>query len=217
MLIGHFGVGLAAKRLSPRTSAGVLLAAAAGPDELFGIFSIFGVERAGPPAPWSHGLFMSAVWSLAVFGIALIITRRVRSSLIIAGVFFSHWLLDFISYPMGLGRPVPPDLPMFFDGSPLLGLGLYNWIAAALVTEIGLFAAGIALYLTGTTAIDRKGAWAFWVMIGYMVILPLVSAIVPPELAGAGCLAQLGLLPLGVWVDRHRGAKTPTIRAALRT
>jgi hypothetical protein len=55
--------------------------------------------------------------------------------LIIGALVLSHWVLDFISHPMGMGKELPPDLPLLFGNSTRVGLGLYNSLPAALGTE----------------------------------------------------------------------------------
>jgi hypothetical protein len=203
MLIAHYGVGMAMKRVAPEVSTGLLVAASAGPDILFGVFAILGVETAGNPSPLSHGLFMSAVASAAVFLIAAFAYRKAWPSIALAATFFSHWVLDFISHPMGLGKQAAPDLFLFFEGSPLVGLGLYNSVAAALITELGLFAAGIALYAPIVKGSGRRGWLLFIALIACMIALIPLNALIPPAFAGWGCLAQLALLPLGDWTDRR--------------
>jgi hypothetical protein len=48
-------------------SLGVLLTAAEALDILWGIFVLAGIEHLPPSvSPWSYGLLMAAVWSLAV-------------------------------------------------------------------------------------------------------------------------------------------------------
>jgi hypothetical protein len=210
MFFGHVAAGLAAKPAAPKASLGVLLIAAMGLDTLCGIFSATGVEYIGADAPisipWSHGLFMSLVWSAASFGIAFLSSRNLRTSLVIALVVFSHWVLDFIAHPMGLGKPLPPDLPLLFGGSPKVGLGLYNNLAAALPTELGLFAAGIAFYLLKTKAKDRTGAWVFW-LVPLFLLATAFYRFLPPQLSLFPTFAVLLLLPLGTWIDRHRSLK----------
>jgi len=100
---------------------------------------------------------MAVVWAIVGFALAFLFSRDRRVSVVIGLVVFSHWVLDFISHPMGLGRDLPPDLPLLFEGSPKVGLGLYNSVPAALITEFGLFIAGIAIYLSTTRAKDRVG------------------------------------------------------------
>jgi hypothetical protein len=45
MLIGHFGVGLAAKRVAPRVSVGTLMLASIIADLLFWSFVLAGIEH----------------------------------------------------------------------------------------------------------------------------------------------------------------------------
>jgi membrane-bound metal-dependent hydrolase YbcI (DUF457 family) len=92
--------------------------------------------------PWSHGLFMSVVWSVVAAAIAYLIYQDRRTSSIIGLVVFSHWVLDFIVHP--------GELPLFFNGSPTVGLGLWTSGPGLIVSgilEIGLLAGGIAIYL----------------------------------------------------------------------
>ncbi len=209
MFFGHIGVGLAAKRAAPKASLGFLLVAVTAIDTLAGLFAVIGIEHGGPDAsfPWSHGLFMSVVWSIAGFAVAFAFSRDARTSIVIGLLVFSHWVLDFISHPMGMGHPAPPDLPLLFDGSPKVGLGLYNSMAAALITEFGMLGAGIVIYLLGTKAKDRTGVLSFWLMVAFLALFPL-SALLPPQLSILMCFATLLLLPFGIWIDAHRSVVT---------
>jgi hypothetical protein len=206
MLFGHLAVGLAAKPVAPKVPLGALLLSATAIDTLCGVFMATGIETVDASGassiPWSHGLFMAIVWSVAGSAVAFLLSRDRRTALVIGLVVLSHWVLDFISHPMGMGRELPPDLPLFFEGSPKVGLGLYNSIVAALVTDFGLFIGGIVVYLVSTRAQDRTGRWAFWLMMLFIVLLASSAAL--PQLTTLAPLAFLLLLPLGNWVDRHR-------------
>ncbi len=59
---------------------------------------------------------------------------------------FSHWLLDFVTHPMFGG---PPDLPLLFEGSPKVGLGLYSAAGSTftMAFELGLIVLGFAVYI----------------------------------------------------------------------
>lgn len=83
-----------------------------------------------------------------------------------------------------------------------MGLGLYNSVAAALITDLGLLVGGIVVYLVGTKAKDRIGTWAFWLMLLFIAMLALLAAV--PQLSLLPTLAVVLLLPIGNWVDRHR-------------
>jgi hypothetical protein len=55
-------------------------------------------------------------------------------------VVFSHWVLDFVSHR--------PDLPILFNGSRLVGLGVENSLILGIIMEFSLLAFGVAIYLT---------------------------------------------------------------------
>jgi hypothetical protein len=213
MLYGHIAVGFAAKPLVPKVKLGYLIFAATAIDFLCGVFlmtGIEGVDTAGTSyIPWSHGLFMAGVWSLLGFALTFLLSRDWRTGLIIGALVFSHWILDFISHPMGMGRELPPDLPLFFGGSRKVGLGLYNSLPAALVTEFGIYIGGIIVYLLRTRARDRVGRWALAVLILFIFLLAVPAAF--PNLEFVPTLALVLLLPLGNWVDRHRTLLPPKL------
>lgn len=206
MLFGHIGVGLAAKPVAPKAPLGVLLLAPTVIDTLCGVFVMTGVESVDANGtcsiPWSHGLFMAMVWTIAGLAIAFLVYRDRRTTITIGLLIFSHWLLDYISHPMGMGKELPPDIPLLFEGSPKVGLGLYNSVPAALITDFGLLIGGIVVYLVSTRAKDRTGTWAFWLLVLFMAMLGATAAV--PQLGMLPTIALVLLLPLGNWVDRHR-------------
>lgn len=159
--LGHFAIGMAAKPAAPRVPLAVLLFATLFPDLLAVALSYAGIEGYNMGIPWSHGLFMSVIWSVAAALLGAGIFRDYRAGAIIGLALFSHWLLDLISHPIpflsfswrswqwSYGHALPPDLPLLFNGSPKVGLGLYNSISAvqATVLEAVMFALGTAVYI----------------------------------------------------------------------
>lgn len=153
--LAHASIGLMAKPIAPKAPLWALLAATQVPDLLSFGFSAAGVETPGvstmdfdqglriisPPFyPWSHGLFMCIVWSVVVAGISFLFIRDRRTSFVIGSMVFSHWVLDFIVYS---------TLPIFFDNSYLVGIGLLRsrpGVVAAIILEILLIAGGIVIY-----------------------------------------------------------------------
>ena len=153
--IGHLAAGFAAKPAAPKIPLWVCLAAAEINDLLYFLFASIGLEQKAAmtmnfsegvkyltPAsnPWSHGLFMSVVWSLVAVAVGQLVYRDRRSSLLLGAVVFSHWLLDFLMHS---------NLPLFFEGSPLVGLGLENSGAGFLfmtLFDLAILAAGITVY-----------------------------------------------------------------------
>jgi membrane-bound metal-dependent hydrolase YbcI (DUF457 family) len=154
--LGHAAIGLMVKPLAPKAPLWALLAATAVPDLLFFGFQAAGIEYQAvtqfdvdhglqylslPSIPWSHGLFMCIVWSAVVAVIAFLFSRDRRTSIVIGLLVFSHWILDFIVYPI---------MPILFDNSKMIGLGLITsgpGFIASVILEIGLIIGGIAIYL----------------------------------------------------------------------
>jgi membrane-bound metal-dependent hydrolase YbcI (DUF457 family) len=151
--LGHLGFGFAAKPLAPKVHIIVLLIAAELIDILWAVFYFTGIDRNVDThtAPWSHGLFMSLVWSVMAALLAGLIYRDRRSGIVVGLVVFSHWVVDFITHPMGAilgGKPLPPDLPLFFEGSPQVGLGLYNhFFTVAMASDLLMLVLGIGIYV----------------------------------------------------------------------
>jgi len=152
--LGHLGFGFAAKPIAPKVHLVVLLIATELIDMLWGIFYFTGIDGGSvgiSSSPWSHGLFMSVIWSLLAALIAVRIYHDYRSGLVIGLLVFSHWVVDFITHPMGAifgGTPLQPDLPLFFHNSPKIGLGLYNHsFTIAMATDLGMLIIGVVIYI----------------------------------------------------------------------
>ena len=152
---GHLAIGFAAKPAAPKVPLWVLLLATEVLDLLSWGFVAIGLEDVSVSltdfiqgnivlsVPWSHGLYMSVIWSLLASAITLLIYRERRTASIIGLVVFSHWVLDFIVHP--------PHLPLLFSGSPMVGLGLWTsstGLIISFILEFGLLAGGIAIYLS---------------------------------------------------------------------
>ncbi len=154
--IGHLAPGLAAKSVTPGVPLWVLLIAGETNDLLYFLFSSVGVEPKAAIGvmdfnqgvkylipvsnPWSHGFFMSLIWAMTAAAIAFLFYRDRRTSIVIGLVVFSHWILDFLMHS---------NLPLFFNGSPQVGLGLENSGSGFLfmtVLDLVLLAAGITIY-----------------------------------------------------------------------
>lgn len=151
--LAHAGVGMAAKRVAPSMPLGILILGAYVLDVVWAIFWLLGMDHFPTPgivvpAPWSHGLTMAIMWSAAAGGAAFALARSWRSSLFFGALVFSHWIVDFITQPMGAAFPgagfrvrvLPGALPT------IEGLGLYNSATALYVVEYGSVIAGAAIY-----------------------------------------------------------------------
>jgi hypothetical protein len=213
MFIGHFGVALAAKRVAPRASLGVLILAAQFVDLLWPMFLLMGVEhveivpgitKVSPfdftDYPISHSLLMGMVWALVVGGIYYVARRYCRGAWVVAALVLSHWVLDFIVHR--------PDLPFRPGGEGRAGLGLWNSWPASITVELAVFGAGLRLYLNSTRAEDNVGRYAFWSLMA-LVFLGWVSSLyagAPPDVTSLawGALTMWIAVPWAWWADDHR-------------
>lgn len=218
MFVGHLAVAMAAKKKAPEVSLGLLVAAAVWADMLWPILLLLGIERVEiDPGntrftpldfvyyPWTHSLVMALVWS-ALFALAMAPTvRRPVARLLLAALVFSHWVLDFVSHR--------PDLPLWPDHAPKVGLGLWNSIAGTIVVEGALLIAGVWIYLAATRARDRIGRYAFWSFVIFCVIVWLgdLGSEPPPNPRIIAWVALAGWLipPWAWWADAHRVSGAP--------
>jgi hypothetical protein len=157
--LAHIGIGLAAKRFLPKIPLWALLISVMVIDLLVGIFFF---------ATWiTHGLFMAVIWSIVTMIITALITMHLNSknkqdktkksiswsdvnlntTLIIGLLVFSHWVLDFIGWPMSAIDPNATGVPLLFNDAVNIGLGAYSTWFGALLMEIGVFVLGLGLYI----------------------------------------------------------------------
>lgn len=213
MFAGHYAVSFAAKRLAPKTSLGLLVFAGQFLDLLWPILVLLSIEhvRVAPGItrmtpldfydyPISHSLLAVVGWGALLGCIYAIATRRIRAAVVLGVLVVSHWVLDYLTHR--------PDLPLAPGSESRVGLGLWNFVAAAVALELALFAAGVALYVRTTRARDRIGSIGFWSLVLCILAIYTASIFGPPpetamQVAGAGMAAWL--FPLWAWwVDRHR-------------
>lgn len=78
--IGHCAIAMAAKPLAPKVPVGILLIATVLPDILAIAFMRIGIEGGEKVGtPWSHGLLMSAMWSVLAAFLVRAVYRSYRS------------------------------------------------------------------------------------------------------------------------------------------
>lgn len=214
MFIGHFALGLAAKRITPRTSLGTLFAAPELADLLWPVFLLTGWERvtvvpgANPllnlsfdAYPISHSLLALILWAAAFGALYRWRTGNARGATIVALLVASHWVLDWITHI--------PDLPLY-PGGPKVGLGLWKSEVATVTIETIMFIAGLAIYLGVTRARDRIGRYGFFTLIVLLFASYVASLFSPPPvmpaLAIGGIVFGWLFVVWGGWSDRHREA-----------
>ena len=220
MFVGHFALAFAAKRLAPTASLGTLFLACQFADLLWPNLVLAGVElfeiAPGDTVvtplrfvhyPWSHSLVALAAWG-ALFALLHRVLRRDSApgtALVVGALVLSHWLLDAATHRA--------DMPLDLRGEALVGLGLWNSLAATLVVEGLLLALGVALYVRATEAVDRIGRYALRALVAFLCVVYLMNLFGPPPpgVAAVAWTAQSMwlLVAWGWWVDRHRRARKP--------
>lgn len=213
MFVGHYALGLATKRLAPRTSLGALIAAPILLDLLWPIFLLVGWEYvtiAPNPNPFlrlqfdsypiSHGLVAVIGWATLFASIYFGVARYLIGAITIWLSVVSHWLLDYVVHR--------PDLPLYAGSSRLLGLGLWNRPKLTIAIELVMFAAGILIYLRTTKAKNAIGNFAFWLFVLALVGLYAAVIFAPPpssvKKVAIGTLFSWLFVAWAWWLDRNR-------------
>jgi len=217
MFIGHFGVGLAAKKVATKTSLGTLFLATQFIDLLWPLFLIFGIEQVkidpGNTAftpfdfvlyPYSHSLIAVLFWSLIFGSIYFLIKKDLKTSIWLGVLVLSHWILDFITHR--------PDLPLLIgSNSPMVGLGIWNSIIATILIEGGIFILGVYLFIKITKARNKIGIYSFWSLIIFLILIYGMNLLgSPPESVdaiGYVGLSQWLIIAWGYWIGKNRIVK----------
>lgn len=215
MFIGHFGIGLGAKKAAPGVSLGTLFLASQFLDLLWPTFLLLGWEdvviQAGntkmtPLAfiyyPISHSLLMAIAWGL-LLGLGYYWLKRNKGGAVVVGLcVVSHWGLDLLVHG--------PDLPLFPGSSPLVGFGLWNHQVVEIILESSIFIVGLLLYLRHTKPKNKIGSYGFWGLVIFLVLVHLANLYGSPPpsttaIAWAGELQWIFVI-WAYWADRNRVA-----------
>jgi hypothetical protein len=216
MGVGHIAVGFASKRWAPNASLGWLLVAPVFVDILFSVFVLLGIERArivpgiteAMPLDLqyigvSHSLVAVLGWAIAFSALYLMRHGDRRAAIVLGLGVFSHFVLDWISHG--------PDMPILPEG-PRLGLGLWNYPIAAMLVELGMLAAGVALYLHTTRARRARNTLAIVAVAAVLLAINVAAYFGPPppsiEAMAVSNLVLMGVLALLAWLDRGRELRT---------
>jgi len=213
MFIGHFAAGMAAKKIQPTLSLGILFLAAQFLDLLWPALLLLGIEHViiSPGIskmtpldfvdyPISHSLVVVIIWSLFFgFGFFLFTKNRI-GALLLSGLVLSHWLLDVIVHI--------PDLPLYPGPSLKVGLGLWNSPLLTILIEGAIFIVGIVLYVNTKKKKNQQVTWKFWGLIAFLLIIHASNLMGPPPpnvqmIALAGQLQWLFVL-WGWWADKQK-------------
>ncbi|MCZ7385497.1 MAG: hypothetical protein O8C63_12235 [Candidatus Methanoperedens sp.] len=219
MFIGHYGIGFALKKVEPGLSLGLLIFGAVMLDILFGVFLLAGFEHAkiAPGAtvvspfefydyPISHSAVGAVVWAAVGFLAYWLWPKGDRASrkipaFVLAAAIFSHFILDVISHT--------PDLTIFGNNSPKLGLSLWNSLGGTIIVEMGIFFVGVILYRRATKSVSSSGKYGLVLMVLILMVFYIGNTFgpPPPDMISVGVIStagQLALVALAFWVDRNR-------------
>jgi hypothetical protein len=207
MFIGHFGLGLGAKKAAPTVSLGTLFMAVQFLDLLWPICLLLNVEHVAihpelggnrtfefTSYPITHSLLMAIVWGIVFGGVYFLVKRNVRNSILLGLAVLSHWVLDLVVHFH--------DLPLYPGNSPLVGLGVWANPLLTNIIEGAMLVVGIILYLR--TAHPRKVV--FWVLIALLLLVQVSNMFGPApssvEAVGWAGQAQWLFVALAYWADR---------------
>jgi hypothetical protein len=219
MLVGHFAVGFAAKRIEPALSLGTLVLAAMLADVLAFTLVAAGIEHfrvatdvqrnrlIGDNIVYSHSLLMDVFWGALLAGAYFLWRRHAGGAWILFAAVVSHWVLDVVSHRPDM--PIAPGIPRAF------GLGLWNSMPATLMIEGGMWLLAIVLYVRATRAKKRTGVYVFWVGIVILTLAWLGNISTPPGSGQSAIAAGLTSLVFfgcaigwAYWMDRARSSSS---------
>jgi hypothetical protein len=217
MFVGHFAVGLAAKRVAPAVSLGTLVLAAMLADLLWCLFLIAGIEHVqfrpamgaanyfhATDIVMSHSLLMDGVWAALLAAAYFLRRRHPRGAWVLFGAVLSHWLLDWIAHP--------PDMPLAPGTHTYFGLGLWTSIPATILIEGGFWLLAVVLYARGTRSHGRTGVYAYWIVVALFTLAWYNNiAGPPPRDPHTAPIVSLVFFSLAVawayWMNRLRPKK----------
>ena len=216
MFVGHFGVGLAAKRIDSKPSLGTMFMASQFIDLIWPLLLLLGIERVeidpGNTAftplnfiyyPFTHSFLGVLIWALLFGSVYYLIRKNIKTALMMAGLVLSHWLLDLLTHR--------PDLPIIPGMDTKAGFGLWNSIILTILIEGSIYILGILIYLRMTNSKNKRGVWGIWSLFIFLAFIYILNIFGPPppdvdSIAYAGFSLWLIVL-WAYWVDRNRIAK----------
>ena len=202
MFVGHLGAGLAARRLAPPVSLGVLFLATMGLDALLWVFVLLGLETVEFPAtllgprypifvfPYSHGLVASLGWSGLAFAATRACGQGIGMSLVVGATVFSHFALDALVHVAGL--------PLLDAGSYHVGLALWRHTVLELAVECALGALGWWLYAGAPNSARGARRWGLGALRALCALLTVWGGLATGPPPPPAAMAIISLLTIAV-------------------
>ena len=216
MFIGHFGVGLAAKKIDSKPSLGTLFIASQFIDLLWPVFLLLGIEKVqieqGNTAmtplnfisyPYSHSLFGVLVWAILLGVVYYLLKKNFRTSLLLGLLVLSHWVLDLFTHR--------PDLQLLPWSDFKMGFGLWNSVTLTIIAEGSIFILGAYFYLSVTKSKNKNGSYGLWSLLIFLTLIYVMNIVGPPP-SDTNAIAIVGLfqwllVAWAYWIDRNRKAR----------
>lgn len=202
MFVGHYSASFAAKAIVKEAPLGLLFVAAQWVDILFFPFALTGIEtlrllpdQGGdsavhfelPNMPYTHSLLAMLIWGALLGTVAWLAYRRRSKAAAAIGVavgltLVSHWVLDWLVHM--------PDMTLWGNDSPHLGLGLWRHGLLTFALEAALLVGTGLLYLRGTRPVAPSGRWSTLAFMAVMLVCDAVNLFAPVE--------GMGIVPVSI-------------------
>ena len=166
MLAGHYAPAYVLRATFPRISLLTFFLAVQAPDIVFFLLALLGIEHVsvnpavrGPLGmdllfiPYTHSLALTLAYGTVIVAACGLVGRRWRLGAAVALAVVSHWAFDYIVHVH--------DLPLAPDSAVRLGLGLWQYSAAAYALEVVLIV-GAAIWLARTLPPGRPRHWIYF-------------------------------------------------------
>jgi hypothetical protein len=206
MFAGHVGAGLAIGSAERRVNVGLFVAGALLLDLVLWLFVLLGWESVAIPSdfasthqaefsfPYSHSLAASLVWSALAAAGAWAVGARVgpargRVALLTGAAVMSHWFLDVLVHQ--------PEIPLAAATSPVVGLGMWQNMPAALVAETAIVILGMFLFIP-RSGLPRGRSVAIAVLCAIILAFTVLGMTLAPPPPSAHAMAWSSLVTLGV-------------------
>jgi hypothetical protein len=217
MFVGHFGVGLMAKKVDAKPSLGTLFFASQFIDLLWPLFLLLGLERVeidpGNTAftplnfiyyPFTHSFFGVLIWAVLFGSFYYLIRKNIKTAFLMGGLVLSHWVLDLLTHR--------PDLLLIPGMDIKAGLGLWNSVTLTILIEGAIYVLGIWYYVRITKALNKTGKWAMWGLFAFLSVVYILNVFGPPpptveSIAYAG-LSMWLIVAWAYWIDGNRSTRT---------
>lgn len=221
MFIGHYGAAFGLKSLDHETPLWVYLIGVQLVDIFFFSFLLLGIEKMnivpGFTAynaydlycmPYTHSLLSNVLWFIGISLLAYVIFKtkckqvhnKAFLAILIGFSVFTHFITDWLVHT--------PDLPIWKNDSPKLGLGLWNSVPITMGLELLILLGGVYLYYQ-KTALKQLASFnkKFVGVLLFLILLTVITPFLPiptsiTELAVQGILGYFVIAGLGYWIER---------------